>query len=78
MVVGLIRDIPTARELVDRIMDEAHQLMTPPAGRLAFRHACVTLGRLTLPSGPAPREAITPSSRLPRHGSRLAIALSTS
>lgn len=28
MVVGLIRDIPTVRELIDRIMDEADQLIT--------------------------------------------------
>jgi nitronate monooxygenase len=28
MVVGLIRDIPTVRELIDRIMEEAHQLIT--------------------------------------------------
>jgi len=27
MVVGLIRDIPTVRELIDRIMDEADQLI---------------------------------------------------
>src|SRR5438552_3824027 len=32
MVVGLIRDIPTVRELIDRIMDEADQLI---ARRLA-------------------------------------------
>ena len=28
MVVGLIRDIPTVQELIDRIMDEADQLIT--------------------------------------------------
>jgi nitronate monooxygenase len=27
MVVGLIRDIPTVRELIDRIMDEADHLI---------------------------------------------------
>ena len=32
MVQGLIHDVPTVRELVDRIMAEAHGLI---AGRLA-------------------------------------------
>jgi len=34
MVVGLINDVPTVRELIDRIMDEAQQLITRRLGGL--------------------------------------------
>jgi len=34
MVVGLIKDVPTVRELIDRIMEEAHQLITRRLGGL--------------------------------------------
>ena len=34
MVVGLIRDIPSVSELVDRIMDEAEALITRRLGGL--------------------------------------------
>lgn len=33
MVAGLIHDIPTVRELVDRIMAEAHELIAVRLGR---------------------------------------------
>ena len=36
MVAGLIHDIPTCRELVERIVSEAEELL---AGRLASVHA---------------------------------------
>ena len=40
MVVGLIRDIPTVRELIDRIMDDAESLITRRlGGLLAAAHA---------------------------------------
>jgi nitronate monooxygenase len=38
MVAGLIHDVPTCQELIDRIMDEAHELI---AGRLAAMLASV-------------------------------------
>lgn len=37
MVAGLIHDIPTVRELVDRTMAEAHELIAGRLGRLAAR-----------------------------------------
>src|SRR3546814_1264635 len=33
LVVGLIRDVPTVKELVDRIMNEAEQIITDRLGR---------------------------------------------
>jgi nitronate monooxygenase len=34
MVAGLIHDVPTVRELIDRIMREAHQIITDRLARM--------------------------------------------
>jgi nitronate monooxygenase len=40
MVAGLIRDVPTVKQLIDRIMDQAHGLITARlAGMLAAQPA---------------------------------------
>lgn len=37
MVMGLINDVPTVRELIDRIMSEAEQLISERFGSIVAR-----------------------------------------